>query len=610
MLPMLRVVRVIIPVIRSAGQGGNATASPILGINPGIARVLTLMLVFVYTCHWIGCVWWTVGELEQDGLIATVQDSVNHTAPRFDPHRRDTWGPSTWLRETQHPVTQYAHSFLWGASLMTGFVPFDVVPNTLMEVLVTVLALFFGLMVNTAIISSTTSALQSISVKSSHVVDKMEKIAQYMRHKHVPADLSCKINAFYDYQLSPHRSGAGGHDLAELPPVLAMELIMHTHQDLFRECPIFHLIPPPTALSLVERFEPIVYVPDEIIIHEGAQNGALFVINRGLVTVWKKDAAAPNSKKVLTTLTDNDFFGEQTLLKTISLERGSAEPVQANATCQSASYCDMFRLTSTDFIAVLDQARSRCGSWANKDITGMISTAANERNSRADVDRQRKRSLMWAATQVRRKNQEKASSARRRSTSEPFRPGILRRRLSNGRLFASFENSVQDRRHALPNLGRRGHDVMPDSQVDRDARESDRQGKGRPPSKVRLDLGAGGFCAPAGYSSRASSQPNAPSCPASILRSTSCAAAGMSCSPGTSVGQATTSTRCRSTSSTSASSSSAGSHRDMHDQEHAHDLSSNRLVAAVRECVPGLIPAPTPGHAMPMREDSDPALNA
>ena len=41
--------------------------------------------------------------------------------------------------------------------------------------------------------------------------------------------------------------------------MLAMELMMHTHQDLFRECPIFRLVPPPTALSLVEHFEPVVY---------------------------------------------------------------------------------------------------------------------------------------------------------------------------------------------------------------------------------------------------------------------------------------------------------------------------------------------------------------
>ena len=406
LLPLLRVLRVGVPILRSAGSGTTSTSSSTtFGLNPGVTRVLKLMLLLVYTCHWIGCIWWCVGELEQDGLI----NPGGNQSARYEDAEGSTWGPSPWLRQTQPAANQYAHALLWGASMMTGFVPFDVMPNTLLEVTVTVVALFFGLLVNTVIISSTTSALQSMSFKSARVVNKLETINAYMRHKHVPVLLARKITAFFEYQLSPHRAGTGGqHDLGELPPSLAVELIMHTHQDLFRECPIFQLISPSTALSLVERFEAVVYVPGEIVIHEGAANAALYVINRGLVTVWKHnaEASAPKgsagSKKVLTTLTDNDFFGEQTLLKTITAHNKSQPgpveiktPIQASATCQCASYCDMFRLTSQHFMTVLEQARSRRGSLVGKDVAGVLANAANERNTRAD--RLRKRSLMWAA---------------------------------------------------------------------------------------------------------------------------------------------------------------------------------------------------------------------
>ena len=150
-----------------------------LGLNPGVTRVLKLLILFAYTCHWIGCMWWTVGELEQDGLLSG--GTSNQTVSSRDPDLSDSWGPSEWLRETQHVSNQYAHALLWGVSMMTGFVPFDVVPSAFMEVFVTVLALCFGMVVNTTIISSTTSALQSISFKSSRVVDKMDAVSQYMR---------------------------------------------------------------------------------------------------------------------------------------------------------------------------------------------------------------------------------------------------------------------------------------------------------------------------------------------------------------------------------------------------------------------------------------------
>ena len=374
-----------------------------------------MVLIFlVYACHWIGCLWWTVGELEQDRLVLI---DMNASSLRLDPSIDRPWGPSPWLRETQPLSNQYLHALFWGAGLMTGFVPFDVAPSTMLETLVTVLALFLGLVVNTIIISSSTTALQSISFKSSRVVHKMQNVHRHMRHKHVPTALSRKIIAFYEYQLSPHRSGEGQHELSELPPALAMELIMHTHQELFRECPIFRLVPPPTALSLVEHFEAMVMMPDEVVIHEGAPNASLFVINRGLVSVWRRDANAPGFKQKITTLTDNDFFGEQTLLRTIngqSQDEKLAESVQANATCQCASYCDLFRLTAEDFTAVLDQARSRRHSWAGKDVANILSRAAYERNSRAE--RLRKRSLMWAA----------ASQEALRARGDQ-RPGLYRR---------------------------------------------------------------------------------------------------------------------------------------------------------------------------------------
>ena len=152
---------------------------------------------------------------------------------------------------------------------MTGYITANVEPQALPEVVVTVLALFFGLIFNTAIISTTTSALQSISFKSSKVVHKMQNIHQYMRHKRVPLALASQISSFYEYQLSPYRSGEGQQELSDLPPRLAMELILHTHRQLFCDCPIFRLVPPPTALSLVEHFTPVVFVPGEIVISEG-----------------------------------------------------------------------------------------------------------------------------------------------------------------------------------------------------------------------------------------------------------------------------------------------------------------------------------------------------
>ena len=157
LLPLFRVIRAVVPLMRHLSADDQAGGGH-RKLNPGITRVLSLLVLLVYTCHWMGCVWWCVGELEQDGLIAFGGNATIRDEP--GEQQLHVWGPSIWLRRAQPLANQYAHAFLWGAGMMTGFVPKDVTPNTLPEVIVTILALFFGLVVNTAIISSTTSALQ------------------------------------------------------------------------------------------------------------------------------------------------------------------------------------------------------------------------------------------------------------------------------------------------------------------------------------------------------------------------------------------------------------------------------------------------------------------
>ena len=49
----------------------------------------------------------------------------------------DGWGPNAELQRSGSLSVKYAHSLLWGVSLMTGFVPFDVEPVTMPQAFAT-----------------------------------------------------------------------------------------------------------------------------------------------------------------------------------------------------------------------------------------------------------------------------------------------------------------------------------------------------------------------------------------------------------------------------------------------------------------------------------------
>ena len=80
-------------------------------------RVAQLSALLLIACHWSGCLWWLVGT--------TGCNIFDDDPAACD----DGWGPSSEL-QAAGLRDKYAVAFLWGASLMTCLVPFDVEPTT------------------------------------------------------------------------------------------------------------------------------------------------------------------------------------------------------------------------------------------------------------------------------------------------------------------------------------------------------------------------------------------------------------------------------------------------------------------------------------------------
>ena len=73
--------------------------------------------------------------------------------------------------------------------LTSAMTPFDIVPETGPEVAVTTVAVFFGLFINIIIISSVTSALQSLDSKRLVGRQQLETVTRYLLFKRVPPKL-------------------------------------------------------------------------------------------------------------------------------------------------------------------------------------------------------------------------------------------------------------------------------------------------------------------------------------------------------------------------------------------------------------------------------------
>ena len=84
----------------------------VIKFNPAVMRMAKLLVMMMLMCHWLGCTWWFVCEME-------LADSVPMNA--FHP------SPSLLQSETLGP--QFAAAFFWGAGLITAMVPYDIMPS-------------------------------------------------------------------------------------------------------------------------------------------------------------------------------------------------------------------------------------------------------------------------------------------------------------------------------------------------------------------------------------------------------------------------------------------------------------------------------------------------
>jgi len=293
----------------------------------------------VIFCHWIGCSWW---------LIGVHQDSAPEAGTA------SMWGPNHWLRSQPFGL-RYVHSFLWGAAMMTNLMPHDVEPIAVSEVMFTVVCMFIGLFLAAITISSTTTMLSSIESRDSAYRQQLATFMDYMQSKRVNADLLQRIFDYYQYRnQAADKSIINSTALPQLPTDFSVELQVALHRTLLLKCSLFdhQNVPSQAVLELLYALSSEVFPPAHKVVVQGFKNATLYIISRGLVEVWK-DMDDPINREMVRTMTDNDFFGERSLLDSIEAGDLSAKPASSTVVC--VTYCDVLTLSQQHYVAVLEK---------------------------------------------------------------------------------------------------------------------------------------------------------------------------------------------------------------------------------------------------------------
>jgi len=319
-------------------------------LNPGVLAVVKLGTIALMCCHWFGCLWWLISDLE---LSEKELESPWYAG-------ENSWHPPIWLREETSLFTKYMHSFFWGAGMVTSMVPRDIEPVTSIEALVTTFTMFFGLLLNAFVISSLTAALASMNSKKELAGKQLDTIRNYLLVKAVPADLRSRILEYYEYLFTSSQSLASSVRLEEMPVNLSAQLALSMNRKLAAKCSFFREISNACMVTLMSSLVPRVFVPGQLIVFEGHSLTEVYFINRGHVQLLERTIN-------MGMLRDNDNFGLDDFLQSCI----AAKPPVVRLTAKAVTYCDVSYLSVESLSEALAQdetfqVRIRTGELGEK----------------------------------------------------------------------------------------------------------------------------------------------------------------------------------------------------------------------------------------------------
>jgi len=300
-----------------------------------------LVLASILVCHWFGCMWWLISDVEIDITIertnCTLEEAINE------------WHPPLMLKASIDLSLKYWCSFYWGAGIALSMVPHDVVPNTAVEAIATTVMMFVGLIIAAFVISSFTSAFASMDSKKQLAGKQLDLVRNYLLVKSVPTDLRSRILEYYQYIFTSSQSMEDLKVLQHMPLNLSTQLALSVNAKIIAKSPFFQDVSNASLAALVSTLAPLVFVPGQIMCTEGQPLRMIYFINRGQVQVVKRAGGGPTGgdvETVLRVLSETDNLGLDDFAH--SAER------RVRHTARSLTYCDVSTLTIEELSAALE----------------------------------------------------------------------------------------------------------------------------------------------------------------------------------------------------------------------------------------------------------------
>ena len=271
-----------------------------LGITPAVMRLLVFFFIFVLAVHAMGLGWILIGAAE----------------------------PARPARD------QYLRAVYWVLSTIATIGYGDYVPDhdSNPQILYTIAVQVIGVGIYSYIIGNMASLIANLDVAKAAFMKKREEVIEFLRSRRIPGPLQERVRDYYAYLWETRRSASPVALTHELPHTLAMAIQLFLNRGIIEKVSLFRGAGDLFIREIVQLLRPLVFLPDDHIITQGEFGDCMYFLSSGEVEVLV------DGRRVAT-LGPGSPFGETALIQ--------GEP--RNASVRTLSYCDVYRLSKSDF---------------------------------------------------------------------------------------------------------------------------------------------------------------------------------------------------------------------------------------------------------------------
>ncbi|XP_028417338.1 potassium voltage-gated channel subfamily H member 6-like isoform X2 [Dendronephthya gigantea] len=300
----------------------------------GAAVLCLLMLAFALIAHWLACIWYAIGSIEQkDPTVHGWLDSLaEDTRQPFNSSYHDS-GPSQQSR--------YVTALYFTLSSLTSVGFGNVSPNTNAEKIFSICVMLIGSLFYAAVFGNVAAIIARLYSSTARFHEQMQKVREFIRFYQLPKHLRHRIEDYAHHQWS-YTNGIDMNEVMRcLPDCLQADICVHMHRHLISEKKVFTSASRGFLREFSLKLKTIHLPPGDYILYNGDEVDILCFISRGTIEI------VDDRDFILAILGHGDTFGDDFGLNP------EVPAKKASANVRALTHCDLHKISRDDLLEIL-----------------------------------------------------------------------------------------------------------------------------------------------------------------------------------------------------------------------------------------------------------------